>query len=132
MATEKHVQKFIRLSSRGRGTAGAPLAPPELRPRLVTDAETQESNLTDVILGILAERYKVEYQPTGRKTTPTGEDSPVNLRIPQRLFQRVAAAAASRNRTVQRQILADLCEHYGLRLAAPPRQRRRRPRAATA
>lgn len=134
MGDEKTVQKFIRLTSHGTRTTGEPLAPPELRPMLVADVEAQGLNLKDVILTILAAKYRVPFEAKGRKTSPTAADSPVNLHIPMRLFQRVNAQAGANSRSVQKQIIADLCAHYGLRPVTPPRQarrgRRRTPSAA--
>lgn len=119
------VQTIIRLESHGERTAGAPLAPPDLRAKLLADVEAQESNLTDVILTILSDRYKVPVTLARRKTKPKPNGA-IRLRIPVRLYGKVANTAANNSRSPQRQIIADLCQHYGLRLVAPIKQKRRR------
>lgn len=107
-------QVLIRFNSRGgASTAGRPLAPPELRPALVADAREQGSNLKDVILRILSDRHSMRYEATGRRTAPA-ETGDINVKMPSGLYAQVSYAAALADRTVPRQIIATLCEHYGI------------------
>lgn len=104
-------QTFIRLRSH---TTGEWLVSPELRPRLVEDAEEAGTNLTDVVLQILAKRYKVPIEPTGRKTTPAKDGEELNLRLPLPLKTAIGAKANVAGHSLQRQILDDLSAHYKL------------------
>jgi hypothetical protein len=129
MSEDGFFQAFVRLRSHSTGEW---LVPPELRPKLVADAEAKGSNLTEVVLGILAAHYKVPFEPAGRKTKPSRNGEELNLRLPMRLYRAIAMSAARYPRTVQREILATLCTHYGLRLTKPPPRRRRRRGARAA
>lgn len=122
---------FVRLRSKG---ADRPwLVPSELRPRLVADAATRGSNLTDVALEILAASCGVAFAPNGRKTTPKADDDVILLRLPWDLYIALDSRrrrAGSRRYSLQDEIRAALCEHYGLRYS--PLRRTRSPRAAAA
>lgn len=125
MTEDGHYQAFVRL----RSTSGEWLVDPELRPRIVADAEEHDSNVTDVVLAILAKRYKVACEPNGRRTAadPGGEE--LNLRLPMPLYQRIAAAAAERHPwSVPDEIRAALCAHY--EFAVPEAAKRGRRAAA--
>lgn len=110
-----YVQRFVRLRSH---TTSEWLASPELRPRLVETAEAQASNLTEVVIGILARTYKVPFEPTGRRTAPADNGEELNLRLPSRLDRAIGMAAARNGRSVPDEIRAALCAHYGLALPA--------------
>jgi hypothetical protein len=118
-----YFQAFVRLRSR---PGGERLAPEELRPRLVADAEARGSNLTDVANEILAARYRVPFEPTGRKTAASPDGEELNLRIPWDLKTAIGAEANVHGRSLQREILAALCDHYGLALPEPPQRTRAR------
>lgn len=123
-----HFQTFVRLRSH---TTGEWFVPPELRPRLVADAEAQDTNLTELVIQILAKRFKVPFEATGRKTAPSKNGEELNLRLPMALYKAIAVSAAAHPHSVQREILGALCANYSLALPAPPkRTRKRRARAA--
>lgn len=128
MTANGYVQRFVRLRS---ATTGLPIAPPELRPKLVELAGENDANLTETIIQILAKRYKLAYEPNGRKTSPQSAHEVLNLRLPAELDRAVALSAASNGHNVQKEIISNLCAHVGLRpLTAQPRPRRpRAPRA---
>jgi hypothetical protein len=109
-----YFQTFIRLRSKPNRRW---LVPEELRPKLVADAEQHETSLTDVIVRILAGVYGVEVASSSRKTAPKVDGDVINVRLPMPLYVAVLSNAGPRKRSVQKQILADLCEHYKL---APP------------
>lgn len=111
-------QAFIRLRSH---TTGEWFVHPELRPRLVADADAQGSNLTQVAVRILSERYGVPYAENGRRTSPKQDDVILNLRLPAKLAAKIGAAAAQRGAKYQDAIRADLCAHYGLEVPARAR-----------
>lgn len=108
---EKKPQAFVRL----RSTTGEWFVHEDLRRRLVADAEAQETNLTEVALGILAERHRIKYVPTGRRTTPRTDDVEfLNLGVPEKLARAIRTAAARADVNWIDQIRYDLQDHYGL------------------
>lgn len=125
MSGEEFVTRFVRLRSR---TDDAWIAPPELKQRLVADAESRGTNMNEVILEILAKRYRVAFTPAGRpgRASPSGYD--LELRLPIALDRAAAAAAGANGRTVPREVIAVIAEHYSLEVPAPPVRRRRRRR----
>lgn len=127
MSEPDHFQTFVRLRSQ---TTGEWFVPPELRPRLVADAEEHDSNLTELVIVILAKRFKVPFEATGRKTAPSKNGEELNLRLPMALYKAIAVAAAGQH-SVQREILAALCANYSLTLPTPAK-RTRKPRASAA
>lgn len=101
--------------------------PRDLRAKLIEDAEEQESNVTDVAVAILAERYKVAVpESRGRRTTPNPDSQSMLLRVPERLHTAIAHAAVTNKTSAAKQIIADLCSYYTLPVPDPPRRRRRR------
>lgn len=107
-------QAFIRLRSKA---TEAWFVHPDLRARLVADAEAQGSNLSDVAIKILADLHGVAYVPNGRKTAPREDTDILNLRLPRPLYAAIARAALPRfGSKYQDAIRADLCAHYGLSL----------------
>lgn len=118
---------FIRLRSI---TTGEWLAPPELREKLVADAQDHGTNLTEVAVVILARSLKVPYEPVGRKANPGLDSDVLKLNIPADLDQALRFSAAGANLTRQRAALTLLCAHYGLRMVAPVKRGRRRRVAA--
>lgn len=117
-----HFTAFVRLRSH---PSGEWIAPPDLRPLIVAEAEGAGSNVTDVVVGILAAKYRVPFEPSGRKTAASPDGEELNLRLPWPLKTAIGAAANVNGHSLQRQILADLSEHYGLELPDPPARRTR-------
>lgn len=113
MSEQEFKQRFIRLVNRKTGEL---LVPEDLRPMLAREAEANESNLTETSIKILCKTYGVLFVPTGRKTAPAAAGEELNLRLPMDLDGAIRAAAAVNDRSVQREILAALCAHFGLRL----------------
>lgn len=102
---------FVRLVSRPTGEW---IAPPELRSKIVADADAAESNLTDVVNAILAKRYRVAYEPSGRKTAASPDAKELNLRMPMDLKRAIARVATENDRSLQDEIRLALADHYGL------------------
>lgn len=105
---DTHHQAFVRLRSH---TTGRWFVDPELRPKLVADAEAQDSNLTEVAVKILCDRFGVPYEANGRKTAPRGSGDELNLRIPTALYRILSATYGAKYQDGIRQAL---CQHYGL------------------
>jgi hypothetical protein len=73
--------------------------PVALKRRLADEVASRGSNLNDVAVEILAARYGVPFEPTGRRGAPRGEGREVLLRMPRALKERLADRAAGRRRT---------------------------------
>lgn len=46
--------------------------PPRLKDKIASDAWRQKTNMTALIVGLLAEHYNVRYTPSGRRRVPFG------------------------------------------------------------
>lgn len=125
MSTEQYVQRFVRLRS---ATTRDWYCDPQLRARLVADAQAQDTNLTEVVLQILAKRMKYAYAPNGRKTAPGDAEENLNLRVPVALDDLIGASFPRISRP--KAIIRVLSTHYGLGIPVPKKQTRRRRAAA--
>ena len=80
------------------------------------DAEGQEASFNDVAVGILADHFHVSFVGTGRPSRGGGEQrttaGQLPLRVPERLYAKVHAAAISRSKTAV--VDAVIRDHYGL------------------
>ena len=117
------IQHFIRLRSR---TDGVWHAPPELKSKLVEEAEEDKSNMNEVARRILSRHYGIPFMPNGRRTNASPDGFELNLRLPLELDRSIRIAAAAAGRSTKREILFTLCAHYGLRLPAPVKRTRRK------
>ena len=119
-------QLFLRLRSRKDGVW---YAHPELRSRLVVEANAVDSSLTDYVNRVLAERYGVPYTPLPRRTRPGVDQHELNVRISAGLFAALVAAAQGRygKPRAAQEALVTLHQHVGLAMPSPVK-RTRRPR----
>lgn len=102
---------YVRLRSR---TTGQPLTSTELRPRLVADARDRGTNVTAVIVEILAAHYRMNVKPISAKATNAAEDvSEFPVFLPVALAQKIRSSLKL-GETMQRRITGILCAHYGL------------------
>lgn len=125
MTTEAKVQRLIRLRS---VTTREWYADRELRPRLVADANEQDTNLTEIVLMILAKRLGYSYAPNGRRTEPSSNEEIIKLDVPLELDRLVGGAYPDLTRP--KAMIRILSSHYGLGLPVPRKQVRRRRAAA--
>ena len=70
--------------------------PGELKARLSAEVADRGSNLNDVAVGILASRFAVPFEPSGRKGAPPKGEGDVLLRMPADLKDRLQQRAADR------------------------------------
>ena len=70
--------------------------PAELKQRLAAEVADRSSNLNDVAVGILASRFAVPFEPTGRKGSPPKGEGDVLLRMPAELKDLLQQRAADR------------------------------------
>lgn len=87
----------------------------DLRARLVAEALERGSNLTDVVVEILGERYKVPASlPSGRKTAPRSDSDILKILLPVKLWKAIRKAADRAGRRDMDEVRHALCDHYGL------------------
>jgi myo-inositol-1-phosphate synthase len=87
--------------------------PSELKRRLSDEARRTGQSLNDVAVGILASRFAVSFEPSGRAGKPAGGGGSVLLRMPAELKDKLTARAAQRKRNVNDLILETLSERLG-------------------
>ncbi len=82
--------------------------------RLLSDEVTSSGrSLNDVAVGILASRFAVPFEPSGRAGKAPGRSGSVLLRMPAELKDTLAARAAQRKRKVNDLIVETLSERLG-------------------
>ena len=89
--------------------------PAPLKEALVRETARRDSNVNDVAAGILAERFAVPYEPSGRRRKVLAGGSPVVLlRVPQELKDEIHAEASRGGTNANDVILAALTEGLGI------------------
>lgn len=106
--------------------------PPDLKARLVADAEAQETNLSEVAVAILADSYGVAYEPKGSRSTGVKDSAEVYLRAPDALRRKLRVRSATTGRPIRTLVLEVLAPHYGLEPPPQPRRGPRRTKTTTA
>jgi myo-inositol-1-phosphate synthase len=84
--------------------------PPALKRRLGREVTRRESTLNDVAVELLADRFGVRFQPSGRRGRAPGESGVVLLRVPPELKRRLEAAARERETSVNNLIVESLSD----------------------
>src|SRR2546423_11043688 len=87
--------------------------PRELKQRLADEVARRGGNLNDVAVSLLASRFAVPFEPSGRAGTVSQEGGTVLLRMPPELKQKLSARAAERKRNVNDLIVETLSERLG-------------------
>src|SRR5436190_8999844 len=112
--------------------------PPQLKRRLVHETEARDSNVNDVAVGILADRFGVAYEGSGRRNAAAGASGVVLLRLPPTLKRRLQLEAFERGSNTNDVILETLSERLGLPFESSRRRsvpfgggRRKEPMAST-
>jgi myo-inositol-1-phosphate synthase len=97
--------------------------PDELKERLASEVASSGRSLNDVAVGILASRFAVPFEPSGRKGSPPKGRGDVLLRMPSALKEKLQARAAERGHGTNDLIVEILAERLG---AAGPSRRKER------
>lgn len=127
-------ERFLRLTR----TDGAWVAPPELRRRIIEEADADGSNMAEIVNRILAKHYGVRFVPAGRRAAADPDGDPVILvALSTENQQAVAVNAIANGRSEKIEIFTVLAKHFGLRMPSPPPPVRkprgtRRPRSSAA
>jgi myo-inositol-1-phosphate synthase len=87
--------------------------PAPLKRLLVEETEAQGSNVNDVAVGILANRFGISYEGTGRRSPAAGASGVVLLRVPPALKRRLQLEAFERGSNTNDVILETLSERLG-------------------
>jgi myo-inositol-1-phosphate synthase len=88
--------------------------PDELKQRLAAAVSTSGRSLNDVAVGILASRYAVPFEPSGRRGSPPKGRGDVLLRMPAALKEKLQTRAAERGRGTNDLIVEVLAERLGV------------------
>ena len=88
--------------------------PTELKRRLTDEVTRRRAGLNDVAVEILAARFGVPFEPSGRRGAPPSAGGDVLLRMPPALKDRLARRAAERKRRVNDLIVETLSERLGM------------------
>jgi myo-inositol-1-phosphate synthase len=84
--------------------------PGELKGLLSEEVRSSGRSLNDVAVGLLASRFGVTFEPSGRPGKEPGSSGSVLLRMPAELKDKLAARAAQRRRNVNDLIVETLVE----------------------
>jgi myo-inositol-1-phosphate synthase len=84
--------------------------PADLKRRLADEVQARRSNLNDVAIEILASRYAVPFQGSGRSAGRPSGKGDVLLRMPAELKSKLARRASERGRSVTQLIVETLSE----------------------
>jgi myo-inositol-1-phosphate synthase len=90
--------------------------PAELKRRLSAEVDRRELALNDVAVSVLAERFGIPFEPSGRRGTVPGESPVVVLRMAPELKRRIQTEAVERSSNVNRVIVQALAEKLSVRL----------------
>src|ERR687895_174227 len=91
--------------------------PAALKSALAREVARRGSTLNDIAVQILADRFGVRFQPSGRKGSVPGTSGDVLLRVPTELKERLQGAAEASASTTNRLVIDTLSE--GLRGKEP-------------
>jgi predicted HicB family RNase H-like nuclease len=95
--------------------------PAELKEKLAAEVARAGASLNDVAVGILASRFAVPFEPSGRRGTAPKAKGDVLLRMPPALKEKLQTRAAERGRGTNDLIVEILGERLG---AVTPRKER--------
>src|SRR5215207_8276668 len=99
--------------------------PGELKEKLAEEVARAGASLNDVAVGILASRFGVPFEPSGRKGAPPKGKGDILLRMPPALKEKLQTRAAERGRSTNDLIVEILGERLGA--VVPSRRKERMP-----
>src|SRR4029450_7970529 len=86
--------------------------PADLKRNLAREVEETEGNLNDLAVGILASRFAVPFEPSGRKGSAPSTTGDVLLRMPPALKDKLSRRARERKRTLNQLVVETLEERF--------------------
>ena len=90
--------------------------PSTLKRRLAHEVGRRDSTMNDVAVGILAQRFGVEFEPSGRRGPVPGDSGVVLLRIPAELKRAIQSDAHDRGISTNSVIVRALADSLGVHL----------------
>src|SRR6185295_896587 len=87
--------------------------PADLKRDLAREVEATDGNLNDLAVGILASRFAVPFEPSGRKGSTSSGKGDVLLRMPPELKEKLSQRAHERKRTLNQLVVETLEERFG-------------------
>src|SRR5918994_2083798 len=96
--------------------------PSTLKRRLGREVARRESTLNDIAVEILAERYQLEFEPSGRKGNPPSDTGVVLLRVPPAVKQRLDEDSRQKGISTNQLIVEALSERLHPRKEAMAQQ----------
>jgi myo-inositol-1-phosphate synthase len=87
--------------------------PADLKRDLAEEVEATEGNLNDLAVGILASRFAVPFESSGRKSGRASGRGDVLLRMPLELKEKLSRRARERKRTLNQLIVETLSDGLG-------------------
>ena len=90
--------------------------PTTLKRRLAREVARRQSTLNDVAVDLLAGRFGVEFEPSGRSGPVPGATGVVLLRVPPELKRRLDAAARERDTSTNSVVVESLAERLDVSL----------------
>ena len=88
--------------------------PAPLKRRLVDETAARGENVNDVAVGILANRFQIPFEPTGRRSPAAGTSGVVLLRVPPELKKKIQLEAFGSESNTNDVILRVLSEQLGV------------------
>jgi hypothetical protein len=85
-----------------------------LRDALVADAEERGASINDLAVGILAERFEIEFEGSGRKSPGVRGGRVGAYRMPLSLWHAIGVEALTQQTTMKAIVAEVLGTHYGL------------------
>lgn len=98
--------------------------PQDLRDELEADAQMRDLTLNDAATRILAEKFGVEWHPSGRAYKPSSAEK-FKLRVANELHRELRLRAANELQTIRGITLHILTTHYNTNIIEPTRRQRR-------
>ena len=99
--------------------------PGELKEKLAEEVGRAGASLNDIAVGLLAARFAVPFEPSGRRGSPPKAKGDVLLRMPAALKEKLQIRASERGRGLNDLIVEILGERLGA--AGPSRRKERMP-----
>jgi myo-inositol-1-phosphate synthase len=87
--------------------------PSTLKRRLAREVARRESTLNDVAVELLADEFRVDFQPSGRRGPVPGDTGVVLLRMPPELKRQLDAAARERRSSTNKVVVETLSTRLG-------------------
>jgi hypothetical protein len=96
--------------------------PPELKAAVVAAVEKSGTNMNDVCVSVIADKYGMNYEPTERHGNPRGADK-VLLRMDDKLKRKVQTDAFKKRTNTNDTIVRVLAEAFGVNVVIPEGRR---------